>query len=367
MSLSADRDPSLYDERAHSYDALLIVSFGGPEGPEEVMPFLDNVLAGLPIGADAKQRIADRYDAFGGVSPINGHTREFIAALGRELDAHGPALPIYWGNRNWHPMLADTIAQMARDGVRRALAYVTSLFSSYSGCRKYREDLYAASREVADAPAIDKLRMGFNHPGFIEAACERTAEALNQIPAGRRERTPVLFSAHSLPSSMARHAAYETQLEECCRLLGDALEHQRWHLVYQSNNASYGREAWLGPDVGDAIEDQQREGAEDVVVVPIGFVCDHMEVVLDLDIEARRRADRAGINMLRAATVGTHPAYIGMLRDLIVERISENPQRKAVGALGPSHDFCPVDCCLSGRPGPAKPALCGVDAPSEID
>lgn len=363
--MAAEQDQALHDDEARSYDALLIVSFGGPEGPDDVMPFLDNVLAGLPIKPESKRHIAERYQAFGGVSPINGHTREFIAALSKELDAHGPALPIYWGNRNWHPMLSDTFEQMARDGVHRALAFVTSVFSSYSGCRKYREDLYAASRAVDGAPAIDKLRLGFNHPGFIEAVCERTSDALNEIPIERRERTPVLFSAHSLPDSMARHAAYEAQLRECCRLVGDALEHQRWQLVYQSNNASYGREPWLGPDVGDAIADQQREGAEDVVVMPLGFVCDHMEVVLDLDVEAREQAENLGVNLIRAATVGTHPAYISMVRDLIVERLGEKPQRKALGSLGPHHDYCPVDCCLSGRPGPAKPALCGVDAPSE--
>ena len=360
--MNAPLDPLLYDEEPRSYDAVLIVSFGGPEGPDDVMPFLDNVLRGLPVRPETKARIAARYDAFGGVSPINARTREFIAALQTELDAHGPALPIYWGNRNWHPLLPDTFEQMARDGIGRAIAFVTSTFSSYSGCRKYREDLHAASSNVDGAPAVDRLRLGFNHPGFIEANCERIVAALEQLPEARRSNAAILFTAHSLPQSMARHSSYEAQLGECGKLIGDAIEHQRWRLVYQSNNASYGGEPWLGPDVSDAIDNLAREGVEDVVVAPIGFVCDHMEVVLDLDIEARQRADAAGINMVRAATVGDHPAFVAMVRDLIVERMSESPARRAFGSLGPSHDRCPADCCLSGRPGPAKPALCGADS-----
>ncbi len=299
----------------------------------------------------------------GGVSPINGHTRDFIAALQQELDANGPALPIYWGNRNWHPMLSDTLEQMSRDGIRKAIAYVTSIYSSYSGCRRYREDLYNAVSEVENPPAIDKLRHAFNHPGFIEAAVERVQEALDRIPKIEHERTPILFTAHSLPDSMARNSSYEAQLNDTCQVIGDALEHQRWQLVYQSNNASYGREAWLGPDISDAIKAVHDEGAEHVIVAPIGFVCDHMEVVLDLDVEAAQAAEELGIEMIRAATVGTHPAFVRGIRDLIVERMTASPERRACGELGPSHDYCPADCCLSGRPGPAKPTLCG--APEE--
>jgi ferrochelatase len=352
-----------HDADSPGYDAVLVVSFGGPEGPADVAPFLDNVFKGLRVGPETKQRIAARYHAFGGVSPINAHTRAFIAALKESLDKRGPALPIYWGNRNWHPFLADTIAQMANDGIRRALAYVTSTFSSYSSCRKYREDLYEAAAPVPNAPHIDKLRTGFNHPGFIAAVSERVSAGLEQVAAERRPNTPVLFTAHSLPESMARHCAYEAQLNEACQLVGDALEHQRWRLVYQSNNASYGKEAWLGPDIRDALGAVRAEGAEDVVVAPIGFVCDHMEVVLDLDVDAAQRAREVGINMIRAGTVGTHPAFVEMVRELIVERMLGEPERRALGALGPSHDACPADCCLSGRPTPAKPTLCGVDSP----
>jgi ferrochelatase len=354
----ASRDASPRD-----YDAVLVVSFGGPEGPADVLSFLENVFKGLRVSDETKQRIAARYHSFGGVSPINAHTRTFIAALKEALDKRGPALPIYWGNRNWHPLLADTVAQMARDGIRRALAYVTSTFSSYSSCRKYREDLYEAAAAVPNAPLIDRLRAAFNHPGFIAAATDRVRAALEAVPAERRANAPILFTAHSLPESMARHCAYEVQLLEACQLVGDALEHQRWRLVYQSNNASYGKEAWLGPDIRDALSAVHAEGAEDVVVAPIGFACDHMEVVLDLDVDAAQRAREVGINMVRAGTVGAHSAFVEMVRELIVERITHAPQRRALGGLGPSHDLCPADCCLSGRPALARPALGGVDSP----
>jgi len=352
---------------AHDYDALLIVSFGGPEGPDDVGPFLDNVLRGLRVTPETKAHVAKRYERFGGVSPINAANRAFIKALQLEIDAHGPALPIYWGNRNWHPLLKDTLAQMAHAGVKRALAHVTSTFSSYSGCRKYREDLYEAVQGLPNAPRIDKLRVGFNHPGFIAAVAERVAAALDKVPSAARGATPILFSAHSLPESMARGSAYEAQLRASCTLVGDRLEHQRWRLVYQSNNASYGRESWLGPDIATALRETKAEGATSVVVAPIGFVCDHMEVVLDLDVEAAALARELGLTMVRAATVGTHPAYVGMVRDLIVERLTDGAPRKALGTLGASHDRCARDCCLSGRPGLPKPSLCGVDDPYASD
>jgi protoporphyrin/coproporphyrin ferrochelatase len=353
----------LRDEVARVYDAVLVVSFGGPEGPDDVAPFLDNVFRGLRVSPETRAHVAKRYERFGGVSPINAHTRAFIKALQHELDAHGPALPIYWGNRNWYPLLGDTVTQMAHAGIKRAIAFIASTFSSYSGCRKYREDLYDATQGVRAAPIIDKLRMPFNHPSFIEAVADRISEAFGQIPAGEREDAPLLFTAHSLPESMASNASYEAQLQSACRLVGDVLEHQRWRLAYQSKNASYGSEQWLAPDISDALRDCAREGARHVVIAPIGFVCDHMEVVLDLDVEAAALADELKMNMVRAETVGTHPAYVAMVRELICERMTANPKRRALGALGPSHDFCGVDCCLSGRPGPAKPSLCGVDDP----
>ncbi len=347
----------------HDYDALLVVSFGGPEGPADVDSFLDNVFRGLRVSPETKAQIAKRYEHVGGVSPINAHTRAFIKALQLELDAHGPALPIYWGNRNWHPILADTVAQMAHAGVERALAFVTSSFSSYSGCRRYREDLFEAARTIPNAPRFDKLRVPYNHPGFIAATADRVRDALDTLPASKRGHALVLFTAHSLPIAMAAGCAYEAQLEASCGLVGDVLELPRWRLVYQSNNASYGRESWLGPDIRDALREAEAEGIKAVVVAPIGFVCDHMEVIMDLDVDAAAVAHELGLTMVRAGTVGTHPAYVSMVRELIVERLTPGAPRRALGSLGPSHDRCPADCCLPGRPGPLKPALCGVDDP----
>ncbi len=355
----ADTHDTLVDTKAHDYDAVLVVSFGGPEGPDDVMPFLDNVLRGLSIPPSAKERIAKRYQRFGGVSPINGETRAFIAALEAELRGHDIDLPVYWGNRNWHPLLPDTLEKMQADGIKRALAHVTSTFASYSGCRKYREDLYEATAALEHPPVIDKPRLGFNHPGFIAAVVARTREALATLPASRRAETPLVFTAHSLPESMTKHAPYQAQLQEACRLVADGLEHDRWALAYQSNNASYG-EPWLQPDIGEVLRRFGRNDVQDVIVMPIGFVCDHMEVVLDLDIEAQAVADEAGVNMVRAATVGAHPTYVTMVRELIQERMTANAERLSLGSLGPSHDFCPADCCLSGRPGDPKPTLCGV-------
>ena len=353
--VSADR----YDSDARDYDAVLVVSFGGPEGPDDVMPFLDNVLAGLRVPPPVKTRIAQRYQRFGGVSPINAHTREFIAALERELAASEPGLSVYWGNRNWHPMLGDTLARMAADGVRRAIAYVTSTFSSYSGCRKYREDLYAAVDGLDGAPQIDKLRVGYNHPGFIAAMSDRLREAFARLPAGAAPPA-LLFTAHSLPISMAERCDYQAQLREACTLSAEAAGAGTWDLVYQSQNASYG-EPWLGPDISAALKSAGSADHTNVVVAPVGFVCDHMEVILDLDVEAAETAAALGLNMVRAGTVGAHPAYVGMVRELIVERMTANPDRAALGIRGPSHDYCPADCCLSARPGEPWRALCGVE------
>ena len=347
----------LLDNNARNYDAVLVVSFGGPEGPDDVMPFLDNVLKGLNIPLQIKTRIAKRYHRFDGISPINTETRAFIKALEKELDIHGPQLPVYWGNRNWHPLLPDTLRQMADDGIKNAIVYVTSIFSSYSGCRKYREDLYEAAQGIENAPHIDKLRIGYNHPGFIEAVTDRVREALEPA-TDANENSMLLFTAHSLPLSMARCARYQEQLQEVCGLVGQALGVKSWKLVYQSNNASYG-EPWLEPDINDALEVVKEAGETNVVIVPIGFVCDHMEVILDLDVEAKEKVDALGLNMVRAATVGIHPAYIAMVRELIVERMSANPERRWLGTQGASADYCAQNCCLSGKPGAPKPSLCG--------
>ena len=365
-ALTGVREAQFYDESARRYDALVIVSFGGPEGMDDVEPFLDNVLRGLKLSRVAKARIAKRYAQFGGVSPIAAHTRDLVAAVQDELSARGLTLPVYLGNRNWHPVLPETLTAMEADGVARAAAFVTCTFGSYNGCRRYREDLHEATKDLCSPPVIDRLRYGYNHPGFIQAFTDRVRAALAEVPAGRRGRTPILFTAHSLPESTARNAPYVPQLREACRLVCVALgdrNSRRWRLVYQSNNARYGGERWLGPDISEALVAEQDCGARDVVVAPIGFVCDHLEVTLDLDQEARATADRIGINFVRAETVGTHSAFVGMIADLLQERLTEAPTRAALGRLGPSHDLCPSNCCRSGRPSPAGPSIGGSALP----
>ncbi len=335
------------------YEALLLVSFGGPDGPDDVIPFLENVLRGrgpAVAGAPPRERlleVAEHYYHFGGRSPINEQNRALVAAIERELAAHGPPLKVYWGNRNWHPLLADTLRQMAADGIRRALAFVTSAFSSYSGCRQYRENIAAAQAEVGPtAPQVDKLRVFFNHPGFIEPMIERTQAALDQIPIDRRDDALLVFTAHSIPRAMAAGCRYQEQLRETCRLVANGVDRIDWYSVYQSRSGPP-QQPWLEPDINDFLREQHALGPiRDVVVVPIGFISDHMEVVYDLDTEARSLCDELGFHMVRAATVGTHPRFIGMIRELIVERTTDSPQRLALGSLGPSHDACPDDCCL---------------------
>jgi ferrochelatase len=339
------------------YDAVLVVSFGGPEGPDDVLPFLENVLRGKPVPRERMLEVAEHYQHFGGVSPINEQNRQLIAALERELAEHGPRLPVYWGNRNWRPLLPDALAQMARDGVKRALGFFTSAFSSYSGCRQYRENIAAAQEVVGStAPRVDKLRAFFNHPGFIEPMVESVRRSLAEVPAGDRAACKTLFTAHSIPLSMAQNSRYEVQLAEACRLVAEGAGVANWELVYQSRSGSP-HQPWLEPDVCDRIQELHAAGElREVVVAPIGFISDHMEVLYDLDTEARELCQRLGVRMHRAATVGVHPRFVRMIRELIVERMNPGAERPALGRLGPSHDVCPVDCCLytpqppAGRP-----------------
>lgn len=332
------------------YDALLVVSFGGPEGPDEVMPFLENVLRGKNVPRERMLEVAEHYQHFGGISPINGQNRALIEALRQELAEHGPKLPIYWGNRNWHPLLPETLRKMRDDGVRRAVAYFTSAFSSYSGCRQYRENIAAALAEVgAEDLAIDKLRMFFNHPGYIETMTERVRGAFEELPTGKGDRARLVFTAHSIPVAMAQNCRYEPQLREASRLVAERVGHAGgWDLVYQSRSGPPSQ-PWLEPDINDHLRAIAAEGVREVVVAPIGFVSDHLEVLYDLDTEAKQLAGELGMKLVRAATVGCHPRFVRMIRELIVERM-EGGERLAVGEMGPSHDVCPVDCCLSGRP-----------------
>ena len=329
-----------------AYDAVLLVSFGGPEGMDEVMPFLQNVLRGRNVPAARMREVAHHYEMFGGLSPINAQNRALIAALESELAAHGPRLPVYWGNRNWHPMLADTLRRMADDGRQRALAFVTSAYSSYSGCRQYRENIARAQEEMGlRAPQVDKLRVFYNHPGFIEPNIEHVRAALARIPEERRAHARLVFTAHSIPLSMAMGCDYVAQLQEAGRLVAEGAGHERWQLAYQSRSGPP-TQAWLEPDICAHLRALKEAGARDVIISPIGFISDHMEVLYDLDTEARQLAAALGLNLIRAATVGAHPRFIKMIRELILERINPDAERRALGAHGPRPDSCPTDCCL---------------------
>jgi len=337
------------------YDSFLLVSFGGPEGPDDVMPFLENVLRGKNVPRERMLEVAEHYSHFGGVSPINQHNRELIEAITHEFSATGIELPIYWGNRNWNPLFADTLSQMRDDGCKRTLAFFTSMFSCYSGCRQYRENIIAAREKVgADAPHVDKLRMGFNHPGFIEPMAENVRSAAASIDGDAS--TQVLFTAHSIPNSMADNCNYEKQLREACRLVAESANVPNWRLVFQSRSGPP-QQPWLEPDVCDSIEEiDDTARLEKIVIVPIGFVSDHMEVMFDLDEEAAQLCEQRGIRMARAKTVGTHPRFVSMIRELVQERLGVVTKRQSLGSLGPWHDVCPVDCCLytPTRPMPAR-------------
>lgn len=332
------------------YDALLLLSFGGPEKPDDVLPFLENVLRGKNVPRQRMLEVAEHYDLFGGISPINAQNRALLAAIVRELNQHGPNLPVYWGNRNWHPLLEDTVRQMADDGIRRALALVTSAYSSYSGCRQYLEDIEAARDAVGpDAPRIDKLRIFYNHPGFVETMVDRVLSALGEIPADRRDAARLIYTAHSLPIAMARRCDYEQQLRETCRLVSERLGRENWSLAWQSRSGPPSQ-PWLEPDVGDLISQWHRtEAIQDLVLVPIGFLSEHMEVVFDLDVEIRGLCEQLGINMVRSNLVGCHPRFVRLIRELILERIDAHPQRLALGQYGPGHDVCPPGCCPRGE------------------
>jgi ferrochelatase len=332
------------------YDAILIVGFGGPERLEDVLPFLENVTRGRNVPRERLLEVAGHYDHFGGLSPINSQIRELMAVLRSELDRHAISLPIYWGNRNWHPMLADALAEMAAQGVKRALAVVHAAYSSYSSCRQYREDIARAQAVVGPgAPEVDKVRVFYNHPDFIAANAERVRDALDQVSPDGRQDVHLAFTAHSIPVSMARNCKYEHQLTEACRLIAEdiGVSSERWALVYQSRSGRPG-DPWLEPDILDHLKDLGRRRIDRVLIHPIGFLSDHMEVLYDLDEEARLLCEELGLKMIRARTVGTHPRFIGMLRELIAERlgIASESSRRSLGPDGPSHDVCPESCCL---------------------
>jgi protoporphyrin/coproporphyrin ferrochelatase len=361
------------------YDALLLVSFGGPEAPRDVRPFLENVTRGRSVPAERLDEVAEHYAAFGGRSPINEQCRSLRDALRTDLTAHGIELPVYWGNRNWHPYLADTVRQMAVDGVRRAACFVTSAYASYSGCRQYRENLYDAAASVPGAPRLDRLRHYFNHPGFVTPFVDATLTALAGITEEQRKTARLVFVTHSIPLDMNDASGrsgdlpggdYERQHRDVAAVIASAVSDAsgvvRDHDLVYCSRSGPPSVPWLEPDVGDHLRSLRDEGVEAVVVVPIGFVSDHMEVVFDLDTEAAEIAEKVGLAMVRASTPGVHPRFVAMIRELLLERAAaergEDHARAGVGALPASWDRCPAGCCRNARE-PDRPALCGVDSP----
>jgi ferrochelatase len=344
-----------------AYDAFLLVSFGGPEGPDDVMPFLETVTRGRGVPRERLAEVAEHYYAFGGVSPINQQCRDLLAAVRADFRANGVSLPLYWGNRNWAPYLADTVRAMADAGVRRAVALVTSAYSSYSSCRQYLEDIERARAAAGpDAPAIDKIRRFCNHPGFIEPFAENTRAALAALPAEVRDQAHLVFTAHSIPVAMADASGpgggrrYVAELTQAARLISERSGGgtHPWTLAYQSRSGPPSV-PWLEPDVRDHLADLAKSGTKAVVVIPVGFVSDHMEVRHDLDVEAAQCAESLGLAFARAATPGTHPRFAAMITELVRERIAL-PDGQEPGV--PVHT-CPADCCRyvpAGRPRPAS-------------
>ncbi|AUA10753.1 ferrochelatase [Streptomyces malaysiensis subsp. malaysiensis] len=371
------------------YDALLLLSFGGPEGPEDVVPFLENVTHGRGIPRERLKEVGRHYFLFGGVSPINAQNRELLHALRKDFSEHGLELPVYWGNRNWAPYLTDTLRELVTDGHRRVLVLATSAYASYSGCRQYRENLAdalaALEGEGLPLPRVDKLRHYFNHPGFVRPMVDATLAALAELPEERRAGAHLAFTTHSIPITaadtsgpVAAHTedgeggAYVAQHLDVARLIADAVREETgverpWRLVYQSRSGAP-HIPWLEPDICDHLEELHGEGVPAAVMVPIGFVSDHMEVKYDLDTEATAKAAELGLPVSRASTVGADPRFAAGVRDLVLERAATErfaegraaaaPERCALGALGPSHDVCPVGCCPARSP---RPAAAGSD------
>ncbi|MFJ3877304.1 ferrochelatase [Streptomyces sp. NPDC090077] len=370
---------------AAPYDALLLLSFGGPEGPDDVVPFLENVTRGRGIPRERLKEVGQHYFGFGGVSPINGQNRELLDALRKDFAEHGLDLPVYWGNRNWAPYLTDAMREMVRDGRRRIAVLATSAYASYSGCRQYRENLADAlatlAEEGLELPRVDKLRHYFNHPGFVRPMTDGVLASLAALPADVRDGARLAFTTHSIPDSAAdasgpveEHTegggggAYVRQHLDVARVIADAVAAETgtahpWQLVYQSRSGAP-HVPWLEPDICDHLEALHADGAPAVVMVPIGFVSDHMEVLYDLDTEAKAKAAELGLPAERSATVGADPRFAAAVRELVLERAArergERPEECWVGTLGQSHDLCAVGCCPARAP---RPAAAGADSP----
>ncbi len=370
--VSDPTDAHVPSSDAAPYDALLLVSFGGPEQAEDVVPFLRNVTRGKEIPDARLEEVGEHYYANGGRSPINDQNRAFLAAIREDLASNGIDLPVYWGNRNWDPYLAEACREMAADGVQRAACLVTSAYSSYSGCRQYREDLAEAVTDVAEAPRLDRLRHYFNHPGFVEPMVDATLSALVELPDEVRRDAHLVFVTHSIPTSMnessgPRGRAYVSQHRSVADEIVERVRHETGtrhpsELVFCSRSGPP-HVPWLEPDVNDHLEDLAAKKASAVVIVPIGFVSDHMEVIYDLDTEAMETAGRVGLPCVRAATAGIDPRFVAMVRDLLLERATAErggePSRATVGSLPASHDACPAGCCANPRS--KRPALGGTE------
>ncbi len=362
------------------YDAFLLVSFGGPEKPEDVIPFLENVTRGRGIPRERLAEVGEHYFQFGGRSPINDQNREFLAAVREDFAGNGLDLPVYWGNRNWAPYLTDTVRQMQADGVRRAAVLTTSAYSSYSGCRQYRENLADAVAAVPGSPRLDRLRHYFNHPGFVESMVDSTLTALSELSDAVRESAHLVFVTHSIPVAMnessgplggayvAQHLSVAEEIVERVRM--ETGRRHRHELVYCSRSGAP-HIPWLEPDVNDHLAALAERGRPAIVLVPIGFVSDHMEVLYDLDTEAANTAEKLGLPFVRAATAGIDPRFVSMVRDLVLERaaveraaaerapgqLDDEVFRAAAGSQPPSWDLCPPGCCPNPRE--SRPALGG--------
>lgn len=357
------------------YDAVILISFGGPEGPDDVMPFLENVTRGRGVPRERLLAVAEHYHHVGGRSPINDQNRRLLEALRAGLDARGLDVPVHWGNRNWHPFLTDAVRDAHDAGARRLLAVPTSAYSSYSGCRQYREDLAAAVLAMAAEGrdvTIDKIRHYHNDPGFVAVNADAVRAALAQLPAPGRDGARLVFVTHSIPTAMdatagpeghrytAQHA--DTAAAVAAAVAGPGDTAPAWDLVYCSRSGPPGQ-PWLEPDVNDHLRALAAAGTPAVVVVPVGFVSDHMEVGYDLDTEAAATAAEAGLPMVRAATVGTDPRFVAGLVDLCLERAAvargEAVTPATAGGRGPSWSVCPAGCCPNPRG--ARPAAAGED------
>ena len=345
------------------YDAVLLVSYGGPEGPDDVLPFLRNATAGRGIPDARLTEVGAHYALFGGVSPINARNAELAGALAAELGRRGAPVPIVVGNRNWHPYLAEALRDLDAAGARRVACVITSAYASYSGCRQYREDLAAALAESGAEIALDKIGPYAESPGFVAANADAVADALRRLPGAR-----VLFVTHSIPEAMdaasgpggeaGRYRAQHLRVADAvARAAGEAVaaEEVEWELVFCSRSGPP-QVPWLTPDVNHRLAELAAEGVRSVVLAPIGFVNDHMEVVYDLDTQAAATASGVGIEVVRAATAGTHPAFVGALCDALLDRAAV-ARGERPGPAGPGAP-CSASCCLPGRPGPLRPAAC---------